>query len=83
MHLKWSYEPEQDPARDERLAQLRATKTALAFFALAMGFLILSRISADRASLVIYKYHRNLGYVVGVFFLLCFVCGLARAPQPH
>eukprot|EP01043_Picozoa_sp_COSAG02_P010853 COSAG02_NODE_391_length_23237_cov_42.467672_13_plen_240_part_00 len=50
----------------------------LAFFSLAMGFLILSWISADRASLVIYSYHRNLGYVVGVFFLLCFLCGLAR-----
>ena len=50
----------------------------LAFFSLAVGFLILSWISAERASLVIYSYHRNLGYVIGAFFLLCFLCGLAR-----
>ncbi len=50
----------------------------LAFFSLAVGFLTLSWVSPDRASLVIYKYHRILGYVVGVFFLLCFLCGLAR-----
>lgn len=49
-----------------------------AFFLLAVAFLILSWISAERAGLVIYSYHRKLGYIVGVFFLLCFFCGLAR-----
>jgi hypothetical protein len=50
----------------------------LAFLLLAVGFLTLSYISAERASLVIYTYHRNLGYAIGGFFLLCFFCGLAR-----
>ena len=36
MHLKWSYEPEQDPARDERLAR-QGGDTRLATGGLATG----------------------------------------------